>query len=473
MSTELWFVHPQKLIKHLVELGQTRVIFKDSHTRWQRIEAYRFCDLHYPANMNWRCIFLDSNLGLAHEFTRESTIEHCDQMHWFWEYGRRPIKELKRMLKTPTIEGQAEHRVLVRFQTNSSLTRSAFFSQLQELQLDHPEVKIHILNDSFATAFGKGCAAAGVNLHRRRGAVWLPTGKYIQSNEMDELLPRWRPWVNMLGYELGTLINNPEKRYGFNVRSAIWAAEHWDDSFEFYRKQTFNKHTGDRIEPLPPELVGDVDLPYVPASPKVPTLKGHVEDKVLCDSCSLQNKCGSYRRGSVCRLPDSYGHELAEHFKTTDADQVIRGLGDLMAMQIERAEQGRETEQVTGELDPHVTKIIDGLFTKGATLAKILRPPERGPLVQVGIANGVVSPAIGDGAPSEAQLAASAMQKLEAAGWERGDITEEAVIETIERGHPPKPSLSLTAARSNDDGDAPADLSDVLDEVMDAELVDP
>ena len=154
---------------------------------------------------------------------------------------------------------------------------------------------------------------------------------------------------------------------------------------------------------------------------------------ILCNHCSVAFKCPLFRDGQVCTVPDSDGSKLIKHFGSKDPETVIDGLLKVAEIQADRLERGLKSEESSGELDPEVTKIADGLFKKGIDIAKLRAP--KAPLVA--IQNNVAQPAQIQPVQDKHQIVAGAVKALEAAGIAREDQTEEQLEYYIEHGRAP------------------------------------
>jgi hypothetical protein len=131
----------------------------------------------------------------------------------------------------------------------------------------------------------------------------------------------------------------------------------------------------------------------------------------------------------VCAVPDSDLADLADYFNTRDADAIIEGLGDLLASQMLRLQNGMELESKKGgDLSPAVTTLFDKIFKDGVTLAKLINPMLAKPALQINVANAGDLPSAGN----KQALMAAVIGELEARGVARADITEEMVTGLLE-----------------------------------------
>lgn len=108
---------------------------------------------------------------------------------------------------------------------------------------------------------------------------------------------------------------------------------------------------------------------------------------------------------------------------------IIDGLGALMEVQTGRLQQGLHYEEIEGELDPEVTKIIGQLFANGVKLAKLVDPSlAAGPRVQVNVGPGGAA-AVSAGTPQ--QLVAGIVRALEEKGVPRDKITPKMIEQVL------------------------------------------
>jgi hypothetical protein len=213
------------------------------------------------------------------------------------------------------------------------------------------------------------------------------------------------------------LTREPRNRCIYNIKSAVWAGEHFLENIAF-------KSAGSAA--VNPNAVSHT--PATVTQPwSVPAAHAQPGDKIRCDTCSLQNSCKYFRSGSVCSVPGSEPVKLANQFGTRDADQILDGLGTLMQLGTRRLERGLADEEVYGELDPEVTKIINQLFSQGKDLAKLLNPSLRGgPNVQVNVGtNGANAAALAAATPN--QMIGSIVREMEARGIPRDQITPQHI----------------------------------------------
>jgi hypothetical protein len=286
----------------------------------------------------------------------------------------------------------------------------SFYRHLAELQEEYPNCNITLHGSySYRIMFGMGFGSADVEPrdHAANGRVVLPNGKTMAyARTVGQL-----QWINLLNTSVVDL-KQPRNRCIFNIRSAIWAGEHFTEDVLFKSRGKVD------VDPTSP-----VTKVPTTASKKFTTkeiLERTEGDMINCDTCTLADGCKLYREGAVCTVKGSETSPLAELFKSRDSGRIIDGLGTILAAQTKRLEMGMETEEDLEVLDPEVTKIMNQLFTNGVKLAKLINPNLTKPLVQI---NNGKAGAVAAADPK--QLAAEVIRALEAQGIPRESITTE------------------------------------------------
>lgn len=398
----------------------------------RRIDAFKHAKIYYGSRTDWRLLLVGTQGSAlySHDTGPDTPIgvfptwdASCETLELLEEMMQHPIGDDADACNDPNIAiderpvaGQ-DHYVIV---TEMPMLRTgpgrALGRKLKELQEDYPECKLFIHGVySWQFCFGMGFGAADVDprTNAGKGKVTLPSGKEMIA-EKTVSVPQW---VTMLGMKPIDLTREPRNRCIYNIKSAIWAGQHFRENIAF-------KTTG--TAPVNPDSPSHTPATVAQNKPwSVPAAHAKPGDKIRCDTCTLQNSCKYYRIGSVCSVPGSEPAKLAHHFGTRDADAIIDGLGVLVQLGTRRLERGLADEETYGELDPEVTKIINQLFTQGKDLAKLIDPSLRaGPQVQVNVGQG--QPA-GLQATTPNQVLGGIVRALEARGIRREDITPDMV----------------------------------------------
>jgi len=315
-----------------------------------------------------------------------------------------------------------EHRVVITELPNGNTGPGrSFIKKIKELQEDYPDAIIHVHGlYSYKFAFGLGFRSADVEPRAaaKGGRVHLPSG-----NEETYLKVAQHPqWASSMGFKPVEL-EIPRNRCLFNIKSAVWAGEHYMELYKFRTRADGSK---------PDITSSDTDhKPSTTVSPFTKAVQGKKEgDKFLCNTCSLANQCKYYRDGAVCSVPGAEPVELSKFFRSRNADTIIDGMGVLMAANTKRLERGLSDEETFDELNPEVTKMMNQVFEQAVKLAKMIDPMRfASPKLNVQIGgNGAAQ--ISAGNPR--QFVAEAVRALEMQGIKRENITPEMIQGVME-----------------------------------------
>lgn len=429
---ELWFRNPHNYVREMVEAQENWVVWDAGVIIKKSIDPIVHAGLYF-GGMPWR-VLLSHERGVQ-EYREGDKIGAPRAVYPIWSYGENG-DELEELLTYPIGEsvdicrdqsipkefrpvfGQ-EHRIII---TGMPSTQTApgrnFMRWLMERQEEHPEALIHLHGlYSYRALFGMGFRSVDVDgrTDAAKGNIFLPTGKKVS----PDMAYKYGKWINMIGMSVPDL-KVPSRRCVYNIKSARWASMYYAEAFNIKTKGSTAE-----IDTVTP------DDQYKPVETKSAQYFSRqaqtIGDKVLCDMCSLQLTCNSFRTGAVCTLPGAEPAHLAAQFKTRDAGQILDGLGTLMATQTRRLERGMKDEEVFGELDPEVTKIINSLFEQGRQMALLRDPTLRpsGTKVQVNVGQGGQAAFGAVGTP--AQFIAGIVGQLEQQGIPRDQITPDMV----------------------------------------------
>lgn len=436
MPTEVWFRNPHNYIRELAEVGVGRIVWDRGMLHKRRIDGYRHAEAYFAGRPNWRILLVGTQGTAEYREGHGRDIPVAVYPTWCAD-GSESLEILEEMMQypvgddadacnDPTLEiderpvaGQ-EHRVVV---TDLPIMTTgpgrALARKLKELQEDYPECILHIHGlYSWRISFGMGFGAADVDprTNAGKGKVTLPSGKEMVA-ERTTSCPQW---VTLLGMKPIDLTREPRNRCIYNIKSAVWAGEHFMENIAFVSKPD---HRSSNVVDITSKKADPATLQKV--NRNAPThVKPKEGDKIQCDTCSLQTQCKYYRQGSVCSVPGSEPAELAKYFGTRDSDMIIDGMGTLLQLQTRRLEKGVRDEEMYGELDPEVTKIVNQLFHNAEKLAKLVDPNLRSPGVQVNVGGGG-SAALQAATPN--QLLGSIVRELEARGVPRDKITPDMI----------------------------------------------
>lgn len=429
---EVWMRNPLLYVRECLEIGVTKIAWSRKLLIHRKVDAFKYMTLQY-GQFPFEYIICDE-MGTQHW---ESGTKQPIAVYPTWVFGDdfSLLEELcssnigldeeacddERIdpLLRPVL-GQ-DHKIIIMNVPNASTgIARKFYQVLMELQEDYPEVTIHLHGvASYNVLFGMQLKSVDVDARAPAfvGNLMLPNGKQIHFERTEDIAP----WVNLLGYTPGEL-TVPRNRCMFNIKSAYWASKYFKREIRF-------KYKRDKVE------VVDINSPETVFEPvegkgiQLKRIQPKVEDKFLCDTCSLQVTCRFYRMGAVCVVPDAETKPLTEYFNTRNADSIIEGLGTLLGTQVARLEEGRQHEiDSDNKLDPEVTKIVNSLFDRGVKLAQLIDPSLRsGPKVQINQQNITGS--------SPQQLMAACIAELEARGIPRESITPEMIESVLSGNH--------------------------------------
>lgn len=415
--TETWFRNPDIYIREFLEADAHRIVWNQAYLDKRKIDPVKFMTLWAPASLHYRMLVIAKDV--AQEWRPGD--KKPSAVYPVWNFGE-DLEFLEAFAVTswgddedlcgdaavPANErpvlGQ-EHRVIV---ANVPLASTGpgkrFLRQLAEIQEENPDCMIHVHGlYSFPACYGLGYNAVDIEPRTtaKKGKVILPNGKEV-TYERTALSPQWTTLLGFSPVDLAV----PRNRCIYNIKSALWAGEHYMENFKFRTR-------GSALDP---------DEDGSPTGGLVHSGKAQPGDKFHCDTCSLQDKCKYFRTGAVCSIPDSEASGLARQFKTRSVDTILDGLGNVLAAQADRLQRGMEEEEEFGELNPEVTRIVNSLVGGGVKLAKLVDPTlNGGPKVGVFVNTG---PNGGPQMPLDPKKAVSALvAELEAQGISRDKMT--------------------------------------------------
>lgn len=436
MSTEVWFRNPDNYIRELVECGEYRIAWDRGLLVKKNIDPIKHAELYFGKAYPYRLLLVGEQ-GTA-ELRSGSTISKPAAVYPTWEYGddanileellAHPIGEDPAICNDVTIDSSErpvfgqEHRVVVSNIPNAtSGPGRGFLKYLKELQEEYPKAILHVHGlYGFKVAFGLGFRAADMEprTNAQKGKVYLPSGAEVKY-EQAAANPKWVTAVGFLPADLAV----PRNRCMFNIKSAIWAGQYYNELFNFRTNKT-----------SAPVDAQTPDSQYQPVVRPSPFTKGTVAkqgDKFQCNTCSLAPSCNYFREGAVCSVPGSEPVELARMFQSRDSGMIIDGLGTLLAANTRRLESGLREEEALGDRNPEVTRQMSQVFDQGIKLAKLIDPSLRGgPSVQVNVGGGGVASRVAQANPQ--QMVAAVFRELRAQGVPEEEITADMVTHVLE-----------------------------------------
>lgn len=420
--TEVWFRNPHNYVRQLAEVGgQVRIAWDRGMLVKRRIEPVAHAKLYFGAENDFEILAIGEQ-GTAH-LDKDHTLANPKAVYPTWAYGEE-MEILEEMVSSPIgldqeacdsdvpvdekpIYGQ-DHRVILTNLPNSHLIANRpFYRQLRELQEEFPECNMMIHGMyAYRILFGLGMGSCDVDprTSAANGKVFLPNGKEMPFARTIGN----QQWVNLLNMSVIDL-KLPANRCIYNIKSALWAGEHFNEDVKFKSMGSVKVDPSDPIKKLP-----------VVATKGTGTFNALEGDMVTCDTCGLADQCKLFREGAVCSVQGSDSSNLAKMFNSRDSGKIIDGLGAVMEASVNRLQRGMESEEEFGELDPEVSKMMNMVFTNGIKLAKLIDPALTKPLVQINNGGGG---AVASANPKE--LGAAVIRAIEQQGIARADITPE------------------------------------------------
>ena len=421
--TEVWFRNPHNYIRELAEVGEPyRVVWDRGMLIKKHIDPIAHAKLYFGEQTDFDILCIGQQ-GTAH-LDKDHDLSNPKAVYPTWEYGEN-FNILEEMVSSEIgmdveactadlpadqrpVYGQPHRVVITNLPDARVAANRALYRHLAELQEEYSNCNIMLHGSySYRVMFGMGFGSADVEPrdHAANGRVMLPNGKAMAyARTVGQL-----QWINLLNTSVVDL-KLPRNRCIFNIRSAIWAGEHFTEDVLF-------KSRG-KVEVDPDSPTHEI------ATTKKWNTKEILErtegDMINCDTCTLAEGCKLYREGAVCSVKGSETSALAQLFQSRDSGRIIDGLGTILAAQTKRLEMGMESEEDLEVLNPEVTKIMNQLFTNGVKLAKLIDPTLTKPLVQI---NNGKAAAVAGADPKA--LVAEVVRALEAQGIPRENITDE------------------------------------------------
>lgn len=400
-------------------------------------------------------------------FLEKWTVDGLVGVHLIWDFRKDSMESLLEMMSVDSILYRnltaPERRYIeanfvpdqprmVAIVCPPARTAEAFWNTLTSIkETDEGSCALHYMarharnSNMLPTQFGKmfGGLFESASMLPNGKTITTPNGSSVFINrDFDRV--GVATWLRVVGFELEDVeLSGPlgvRNRRALSVASALWASRNWNDGVS-------------RLETAPKDDEWALKVAEMGATPEVldelPSTKIALRksrgaspapahgDMIACNSCTLFDQCRLARTGSICTLPESDMGELAEFFKTRDAQRVIEGLGQLLGKQADRVEAAMAAEdhaepEEAAALRDDVTKMIHGLFDRGAKLAMLNDPRLKGgPQVQVSLTNNAVGQ-ITTGSPQA--LAAGVVAELESRGVRREDITPELIARELGAG---------------------------------------
>jgi hypothetical protein len=353
------------------------------------------------------------------------------------------LPALEKLLASP-MEGQP-HRVLLAGLHIRTPEDRKYTLDVRALCAQYPDAIAHLTSGhsrSYELLFGYDWPAIDVEFNRYDDHVILPHGMILRKEEFGRAW-YWQDWIELLGFKIKQ-ITDPEassERFRFNVRSLMWAADNYHSEDRIRRKYSPTRKIVMEKD-LRARLAGRTQAPgqtqwrkaKAVASRSLPILDEPVNgDYSHCDHCSLRSTCNLARAGMVCALKGSEMGDLSKHFGTRNADSIIDGLGKLLVMQADRAEDSLAQERMSGDdPNPEVTRQLNAVFKNGTLLAKLIDPNLNGKGTTIN--NNTLNVNGGATSNSPRSMLAEVVKQLELAGIPRNEITPDMIKTMLTQG---------------------------------------
>lgn len=435
----LYYRNPYNYIRELIECAEFSFAWDAALLYKRNIDPFAFNRQWLNSTQQWRmlvvddfetALYINSNRPTAVVPTWSAENDPNSMLKAYIDkpWGENPdyYNDTRLPLKNRPVKGQPHIVVITDIPNVSMALGKSVMKYLRDIQDDNPQVILHIhALYSFSSMFGKPIRSTDYDARGDAvgGSVKMGTGRVLKTRyEMNMFAGE----VRTVGFTANDL-EIPRNRCMFNIRSARWASQH----FNMTTARQVNKIKNQRIDITSPEAKW--------AQPIVGNLLRAARvaygDQIICNNCSLASKCSIYREGSICTVPAAEdGKRLAELFQTRNSDDIIIGLGAVLAHQSERAEtvierekrlnETLEAEGKPAEIDPAVDRMLNSIFRNATSLAKLVNPALNGG-VKVSVQVGEAAKAVEAATPK--QFAQKMVEKMLDAGWERHNITEAAM----------------------------------------------
>lgn len=393
-------------MRELVECRESKLVFDYGMIAKSRIAFPGFIDMFFPADLPWRALVLDDDKDVGYEWTPNGQVNKYP----YWDATKHDFATLENM-----VADNAYVPILVPGVSNER--KRSILGEISDIQADYPGCKILYHNNSGFSVFGYNFGALDFDarVDPAHNRVFQPDGRKIE-NASERIQPGDK-WLGVLGFQASDMIV-PRNRCMYQIKSVVYAGKYYNENRNI--KQTRSKNVDYKA-------LENVQATRVAPKVRLPQVKDKINDGdyYVCNACGLQNKCDYFRRGAVCSVPGSEPTQLSKYFGTRDSDVILDGLSNLLQFQANRVMQKAEEEASTGEIDPELTKMVNGLFDRGVKMAKLVDPAlGKGPAVGVFINNGVPSPGVG---PNAKSIVAGMIRELESRGVPRDQITPQMI----------------------------------------------
>lgn len=438
--TDIWFRNAKSCMASCAEEGVIRLTWTRQHLHRLKMDGLTYVRQFYMHTPLRPKIMLVGIQGTS-EYGIFDRLDKPIAVYPTWSGKNDDVSELIDFIENPVGEDLSKcndesippslrpiygqrHRVVIHNSPSAgSGVGQKYWAQIAQIQSDNPNVELFINGPmSFAVLFGLNFKACDFGLNDAGDTnqnIILPNGMNIRFNRNDlHKLLQWEDWIHQLGFTIEQLLDNKnDARSRLRIRSARWAAKHWNENYRFH-VSGYNIAVDTEVSDS--EFVAPQSRIVILRRKKFTT---RAADKVLCNRCCIAPGCKVYRADSICGLRESEMSDLEKYFQSRNAGLIIDGLAEITKLQARRVDSSIDVEAASGEVDPSVTTQINALFANGVKLAKLVNPDlnGKGTAVQVNIGSPGSAEVVSMTNPKELMSGIVAM--IEGMGFKREEIT--------------------------------------------------
>jgi hypothetical protein len=227
---DLWFRSPSNYIREVIEIGENKVIFDIGFMIKRRItDVNRFLRPYFGV-ADYRAIIVWDDWSPEYGPKSDDPVA----VYPTWQYGEDAgllekylyrnvaddpaYTDPSRQKQDRPIPGQ-EHRVIIsNFPNLDTAVGKSFLRELRDLQLEYPNVLMHIHGTYAINQLVKmGFTAMDMDgrTQAANGYILFPTGKRITTKQQRE---PYKDWIKLLGFKPVDL-DIPRNRCMFNMKA--------------------------------------------------------------------------------------------------------------------------------------------------------------------------------------------------------------------------------------------------------------
>lgn len=460
MATEFWLRNPQRSVRQAIEEGVERYVFDQALTNWQRQSPHAFMREHFLGTGLNPLYVLQGDQG-ARLYSLFTAPDQPIAVWPTWDPSQ-DLELLEHYLALPQGEDiylcgddeidpsirpvfDQEHRVFITggFRMRDSEEKTKIIGEIRQLCAGYPNAIIHLSGAmSFSTIFNWGWHSVDwcTDESRIYGQLQLPNGIALHSNHREQW-PLYSDWIELLGFTVDKLNEHRNHQVQFHIRSALWAAEHYDRDLRIKRRYRPTIAGATAPQSSWHKQLASSRRNWRNASTITPRALPMFEkpdgDKALCDHCVFRTSCTLARAEQVCGIEETEMGDLAKHFRTRNPDQIIDGLTELLVIQSDRMERSVAAEDVEGDDGPssEVTRQLNSVFSNAKALALLLNPNLGGKGTTItnqtlNINSGNIPYSSND----PRQIMAAIVKELTVAGIPRNEITPDMIKGLLRQG---------------------------------------